>query len=67
MIYPEDNKCVICKKRYYGCKHRKNKNMLSCSGFVPKKRPNTKAPSLALARCLFGVCPSYVLSRLQRD
>lgn len=63
MIYPEDYKCLTCKFRYYGCKHRQEFGRnLACIAFERRQAPKKKMANLALCRCLFAVCP-VVLSR----
>ena len=59
MIYPDDYKCLICKFRYYGCKYGKVKGVLKCSSFKVKASRPYKGINVAIARCLFGVCPRY--------
>lgn len=65
MIYPTDNKCVICKKRYYGCPFKNSKSMLSCSKFVPAVLHQKPLLDLALARCIFGVCPRKIFKLVE--
>ena len=57
MIYPDDYKCLTCKFRYYACPHREDNNVISCSHYLARQCSRQKVPSLALYRCLFGVCP----------
>ena len=65
MIYPDDYKCLICKFRYYACQHRKDsKRMLSCFKFQVKAFRPHKGVNVALARCLFGVCPRFIVKQL---
>lgn len=64
MIYPEDYKCLSCKKYHtHGCKYKGIPGMLSCSDFVDDSY--LAAPiypkHLGLMRCLLNVCPQYKL------
>lgn len=65
VIYPIDNKCVICKKRYYGCPYKNSKNMLSCLDFVAAVLPKKPLLDLALARCMFGSCPRRIFNKVE--
>lgn len=64
MIYPDDYKCLVCKKRYYGCKYKKTFGMLSCFDFKRRPVSEKKVANLALHRCLTGHCPVVLALRV---
>lgn len=63
MIYPDEYKCLVCKKYYsYACKHRQISGMLSCSDFKRDQVRPKKIADIRLYRCFFGCCPACLFT-----
>lgn len=70
MIYPDEYKCLTCKKRYYGCKRRRTGYglLLSCVDYVYNGVKPALSFNICLARCFFGCCPrKIILQNVQQE